>query len=133
MNSVNSYYSNQETYDNYDNNITNNHEEKLLQEANTKQTLLQQKNIMKKMKLLLSVILIISLCAFIIGAINLIEYNIVLRNFNGFSGIQTFINKTTVVINNLNHVLSKINETEAESYIKKLKILIDQACQTLKC
>jgi len=133
MNSVNSYYSNQETYDNYDNNITNNHEEKLLLEANTKQTLLQQKNIMKKMKLLLSVILIISLCAFIIGAINLIEYNIVLRNFNGFSGIQTFINKTTVVINNLNHVLSKINETEAESYIKKLKILIDQACQTLKC
>ena len=133
MNSVNSYYSNQETYDNYDNNITNNHEEKLLLEANTKQTLLQQKNIMKKMKLLLSVILIISLCAFIIGAINLIEYNIVLRNFNGFSGIETFINKTTVVINNLNHVLSKINETEAESYIKKLKILIDQACQTLKC
>ena len=124
METINSYYST-EYQDNCD--------EKLLQEININQTLSQQKNIMKKMKLLLSVIIIISLCAFIIGAINLIEYNIVLRNFNGFSGIETFINKTTVVIDNLNHVLSKINETEAESYIRKLRILIDQACQTLKC
>ena len=124
METINSYYST-EYQDNCD--------EKLLQEININQTLSQQKNIMKKMKLLLSVIIIISLCAFIIGAINLIEYNIVLRNFNGFSGIETFINKTTVVIDNLNHVLSKINETEAESYIRKLRILIDQACQTMKC
>tara|TARA_Y100001970_G_C14179831_1_gene829189 strand:- start:1069 stop:1443 length:375 start_codon:yes stop_codon:yes gene_type:complete len=124
METINSYYST-EYQDNCD--------EKLLQEININQTLSQQKNIMKKMKLLLSVIIIISLCAFIIGAINLIEYNIVLRNFNGFSGIETFINKTTVVIDNLNHVLSKINETEAESYIRKLRILIDQACQSIKC
>tara|TARA_B100001029_G_C15020401_1_gene430164 strand:- start:244 stop:618 length:375 start_codon:yes stop_codon:yes gene_type:complete len=124
METINSYYST-EYQDNCD--------EKLLQEININQTLSQQKNIMKKMKLLLSVIIIISLCAFIIGAINLIEYNIVLRNFNGFSGIETFINKTTVVIDNLNHVLSKINETEAESYIRKLRILIDRACQSIKC
>ena len=111
METINSYYST-EYQDNCD--------EKLLQEININQTLSQQKNIMKKMKLLLSVIIIISLCAFIIGAINLIEYNIVLRNFNGFSGIETFINKTTVVIDNLNHVLSKINETEAKMKFKLL-------------
>ena len=130
MDSVNSYYSTQE---NYEDNYEDNFEEKKLLDIDINDSLIHQKKTIKKVKILLTVTLIFSLFAFIIGAINLIEYNLVLKNFNGFSGIQTFINRTTVVINNLNHVLSKINETEAESYIRKLRILIDQACQTMKC
>ena len=66
MDSVNSYYSNHENYE-------DNFEEKKLLDININDSLSYQKKIIKKVKILLTVTLIFSLFAFIIGAINLIE------------------------------------------------------------
>ena len=62
-----------------------------------------------------------------------IEYNIILTNFNGFSGMESFINKTNVLVNNISTLTGHINKTEIESYLRKVKFLIDTACETMQC
>ena len=123
MDSLNSLYSKTNQHD---------HTEHLL-DATINEDLTQQRKKINKIKILLIITLIISLCAFIIGTINLVEYNVVLHNFDGFSGIETFINKSTVVINELTSIINKVNQTETEIYIRKLRIIIDKACQTMHC
>ena len=123
MDSLNSLYSK-----------TNQHDDtEHLLDATINEDLKQQRNKINKIKILLIITLIISLCAFIIGTINLVEYNLVLHNFDGFSGIGAFINKSNVVINELTSIINKVNQTETEIYIRKLHILIDKACQTMHC
>ena len=124
MNSLNSLYSN--TNPQEDDTVN-------LLDATINEDLNQQRKKINKIKILLIITLIISLCAFIIGTINLVEYNVVLHNFDGFSGIETFINKSTVVINELTSIINKVNQTETEMYIRKLRIIIDKACQTMHC
>jgi hypothetical protein len=79
------------------------------------------------------VIMVFSVLILIGIAISLIEYNIVLHHFNGFTGIGSFINKTTIVINELSSLANKINETEAINYINKLKIIINKVCEDIGC
>ena len=62
-----------------------------------------------------------------------IEYNIVLHNFNGFGGMETFINKTSKLVNELTTVIDNINSTEVKIYLQDTKFLIDQACKTMNC
>ena len=124
MNSLNSLYSNT--------NPPENDTVNLLDEI-INEDLTQQRKKINKIKILLIITLVISLCAFIIGTINLVEYNVVLHNFDGFGGIEIFINKSTVVINELTNIINKVNQTETEIYIRKLHILIDKACQTMHC
>lgn len=124
MNSLNSLYSNT--------NPPENDTVNLLDEI-INEDLTQQRKKINKIKILLIITLVISLCAFIIGTINLVEYNVVLHNFDGFGGIEIFINKSTVVINELTNIINKVNQTETEIYIEKLRILIDKACQTMHC
>ena len=124
MSSLNSLYSNT--------NLSEDDTVNLLDET-INYNLTQQSKKINKIKILLIITLTISLCAFIIGTINLVEYNLVLHNFNGFGGIEIFINKSTVVINELTNIINKVNQTETEIYIGKLRILIDKACQTMHC
>jgi hypothetical protein len=123
MDSLNSLYSKTNQH----------HDTEHLLDATINEDLTQQRKKINKIKILLIITLIISLCAFIIGTINLVEYNVVLHNFDGFSGIETFINKSTVVINELTSIINKVNQTETEIYIRKLRIIIDKACQTMHC
>ena len=111
MDSLNSLYSK-----------TNQHDDtEHLLDATINEDLPHQRKKINKIKILLIITLVISLCAFIIGAINLVEYNVVLHNYDGFGGIEIFINKSTVVINELTSIINKVNQTEAEIYIRKLK------------
>mgnify|MGYP001200221753 CR=1 FL=1 len=87
----------------------------------------------KKIKILLTILLLLCLFTFIVSIINLIEYNIVLHNFNGFSGIQKFINKTSIVVNELDTILNHINQTETKIYVDKFLVLIDKACSVINC
>jgi len=79
------------------------------------------------------VIMVFSVLILLGIAISLIEYNIVLHHFNGFTGISTFINKTTIVINELSSLKNQINETEVISYINKLKIIVNKVCEDVGC
>jgi len=92
----------------------------------------QKKNLNKIQKLTISN-LVISIVLLIIIIVITIEYNIVLNNFNGFAGMEVFINKTTIIVDDLINIINNVNKTEVEIYLRDVKFLIDDACQSLKC
>jgi hypothetical protein len=77
--------------------------------------------------------IVISSILLIIIILMTIEYNIILTNFNGFRGMESFINKTTVLVNNISPLTEHINKTEVDLYLGKVKFLIDTACETMHC
>ena len=77
--------------------------------------------------------IVISSILLIIIILMTIEYNIILTNFNGFQGMESFINKTTILVNNISPLTEHINKTEVDLYLGKVKFLIDTACETMHC
>tara|TARA_Y100000590_G_scaffold376657_1_gene442362 strand:+ start:799 stop:1161 length:363 start_codon:yes stop_codon:yes gene_type:complete len=92
----------------------------------------QNKTLKRINKLTISNLIIVILLLLIIIVMT-IEYNIVLHNFNGFGGMETFINKTSKLVNELTTVIDNINSTEVKIYLQDTKFLIDQVCKTMNC
>ena len=95
--------------------------------------IIEQKKTLNRINKLTMSNLVIVIILLLIIIVMTIEYNIVLRNFNGFGGMETFINKTSKLVNELTIVIDHINSTEANIYLQDTKFLIDQACKSMKC
>ena len=95
--------------------------------------IIEQKKTLNRINKLTMSNLVIVIILLLIIIVMTIEYNIVLRNFNGFGGMETFINKTSKLVNELTTVIDHINSTEVKIYLHDTKFLIDQACKSMKC
>ena len=101
--------------------------------ANVNKDIVDQKKKINHIKKITISNLVISSVLLIVIILMTIEYNIILHNFNGFGGMADFINKTTVLVNNLTPIINNINQTEAHMYLNDVMYLINQACQNMKC
>ena len=101
--------------------------------ANVNKDMVDQKKKINHIKKITISNLVISSILLIVIILMTIEYNIILHNFNGFSGMADFINKTNVLVNNLTPIINNINQTEAHIYLNDVMYLINQACKTMKC
>tara|TARA_Y100000310_G_C20602822_1_gene773954 strand:- start:409 stop:777 length:369 start_codon:yes stop_codon:yes gene_type:complete len=86
-----------------------------------------------RIHLFLIILIVLSSLILIAMTISLIEYNIVLHHFNGINGIGTYINKSTIVVDELSNIIKHTNETEVKEYIHKLMVIIDKICGQVGC
>ena len=105
----------------------------LLEDEYPNNDVIEQKKKISIIKKLTIFNLVISTLLLLIIIFSTIEYNIILHNFNGFQGMEKFINNATLLVNYLTPIINKINQTEAHIYLEKVMFLIDYACKTMKC
>ena len=128
--SINSEQSRNLLEDEYPNNHINNDNNNVINDI---YNIIEQKTKINLIKKLTIANIVISAVLLLIIIFMTIEYNIILHNFNGFQGMENFINNTTILVNNLTPIINKINQTEAHIYLEKVMFLIDYACNTMKC
>lgn len=95
--------------------------------------IIEQKKKINKINKLTIANLVISSVLLLIMIIMMVEYNIILQNFNGFPGVENFINNATILVDKMTPIVNEINQTEGKRYLHDAMFLINMACESMNC